>query len=95
MYVGPITLAPVACVRFLPTGCPEHCPVLLDEDGKVRENPVKKDMTRRLDFSAWLLSWDPYAIGAIALYAVERVCSVLCASLCNTWPNDLQVSNEA
>ena len=52
------------CVRFLPSECAEHCPVLLDEDGAVRENASKKDMSRRVDFGAWLLAWDRYALGA-------------------------------
>ncbi len=52
--------------------CPEHCPFLLDEDGAVRENANKKDMSRRLDFSAWMLAWDRYALGALVL----RLCCV-------------------
>ena len=56
--------------RFVPSLCPEHCPVLLDEDGRVRENAWKKDATKRLDFGAWLLAWDRYALGT-----VTRMCA--------------------
>ena len=53
----------VVAFRFLPSTCPEQCPVLLDEDGTIREGGFKKDLSRRLDFSMWLLAWDRYAIG--------------------------------
>ena len=43
--------------------CPEHCPVLLDEEGRVRDGTKKKDLSRRLDFPSWLLAWDRYALG--------------------------------
>jgi hypothetical protein len=47
--------------RFLPTMCAEHCKVNLDEHGAAREQP--KAATKRLDFSAWMLAWDRYALG--------------------------------
>lgn len=58
--------------RFLPSTCPEHWPVLLDQDGAVRETGVKKDQ-RRLEFSAWLLAWDRYALGVL-----QHGCDICC-----------------
>ncbi len=52
--------------RFLPAVCPEYCPVLLDEDGAVRETGAKKD-TRRLEFSSWQLAWERYSLAAAIL----------------------------
>ena len=57
-----LVMAYMCDCRFLPSTFPEHCPVLLDEDGRIRENGGRKDM-RRLELSAWLLAWDRYAIG--------------------------------
>ena len=48
--------------RFLPSSCPEHCAVVLDEDGAIRDNGSKREVARRLDLSAWLLAWDGYAM---------------------------------
>ena len=36
----------------------------MDEDGAVRENVNKKDVSQQVDFGAWLLAWDRYAMGA-------------------------------
>ena len=53
-----------ACGRFLPAGCSDYTPVLLDEDGAVRDDSAtKKEFARRLDFGPWLLAWDRYALG--------------------------------
>lgn len=63
MCVCGIGYAVVCADRFLPTDCFEFCPVLLNEEGVVREGAGKKDTSRMLDFSSWLLAWDRYAIG--------------------------------
>ena len=71
----------VVAFRFLPSTCPEHCPVLLDEDGMFREAGVKRDLSRRLEFSAWLLAWDRYAIGGRRLHhslLSVHVCVCMC-----------------
>ena len=47
--------------RFLPVACTEFCPVLLDDDGCVREGGTKKD-NRKLDFSMWQLAFDRLAL---------------------------------
>ena len=47
--------------RFLPVACTEFCPVLLDDDGCVRESGWKKD-NRKLDFSMWQLAFDRLAL---------------------------------
>lgn len=69
----------LVALRFLPSTCPEQCPVLLDEDGAIREGGFKKDLSRRLDFSVWLLAWDRYAIGVqgCIIVAYRRICIVL------------------
>ena len=61
--------------RFLPTDSFEFCPVLLNEEGVVRESAGKKDTSRMLDFSSWLLAWDRYAIGKVSL---QFGCGVPC-----------------
>ena len=55
------------CDRFVPASCTDHCPVLLDEHGAVRNGQGARESTKRLDFAAWLLAWDRYALGASRL----------------------------
>ena len=52
--------------------------MLLDEDGSIREAGARKDL-RRLEFSAWLLAWDRYAMGESGQHGcacVPRQCAV-------------------
>ena len=86
-----------ACGRFLPAGCSDYTPVLLDEDGAVRDDSAtKKEFARRLDFGPWLLAWDRYALGTWdGLHCVSIIVIALVDRSSSFGSNELQRRNEA
>jgi hypothetical protein len=70
--------------------CTEHCTVLLDGDGAVSEQPQKKDMGRRLDFSLWMLAWDRYALGNHCCLCVGCIVH----HLRNIWDSGAAICNQ-
>ena len=58
--------------------CPDHSPVLLDEEGCIREG-CKKEIARRLDFASWLLAWERYSLGE-SIHECVRFLHAACIS---------------
>ena len=61
-----------ACVRvrFAPPFCPDFVPV--QADGEKNEGS-RKEFTRRVEPTVWLIAWESYALGAAALGQVAHV----------------------
>ena len=56
--------------RFVPPFCPDFVPVKLDDE---RSEGGRKEFTRRVEPTIWLIAWESYALGAAVLDQVVHV----------------------